>query len=1358
MAETKLVVTADVDGLVQQIDKAAESIEFFAKSGQNSINDIADAYDDLSEKQKRSFDASKTQFDRKLDQLKELEKEYEALRQKVKSGMDLTDEEAKRVKDINREYKNLKGSLMQTSRELRLLSGYFGKSASAANNLRSKIPQTTHNLSALDAVASSLGLSLKGIGITAVAGALTSFGQDMQQQIAILSAMTGSVDYATDAYRTLNEAYRNTKFDETNVMRWSKIMINMGYNAKEASKLIQIVSDATAALGGDDSKAERIVDVLNKIRQNAILTNEDLKRLQESGITGVQEALAKGMGTDVKTLYDKIRKGGIDGRQAFDILIDYMAKKYEGATNKAKDNVRDAVGDLTGNLKEIMRELGESLVRNLGLKKPIQSLAEFSDKFLKAIQRIKSGASGVSEAMDQMTGIDGSFDAATSSLSALIAGFVTFKQLRGLDKISKSVDNVGTSLVAVKDIVDNVGSSITDVKTLALGMAKGKQGALLSSALDASDKRAKDKLKAYLKNVKAYRNAQTALDAASSDAERSHWAQAVGQLEQLVGDDRQKLRDEMITRKSIKEEMGKIDSNLGISAAKTAESTAKTTTETVKAAAATDKLAQSSTNLNNVRNTLIVSEAMGAKSLEALNALIDVNLAKYDKVAQSIAAKRAATGDETIKLMSQGQVAANALSDSLSVAGAAYGNYNKSTSEATKGTKRFIESQNGWVRNAGSTRNIANDAGNAIKNYGKRMKNAGGITGAVKTVTMDTAAAVANMGSAVVNCGIAIKDFCAVRLAAAKTALITCFTNPVIAATVAVTALVAATVYGLAKVYDQAKKKKYYTMLEERIDTEGVDRNDPVIQDMLAKAKRQEEMDEAIDAANKEAAQMMEDYGKTIDARIDAARKAAEMAQLGTTPGTTTDTSPQGMSQDDYAAKMAAATQEAARYRLEQENKLAEARKAAEIAYAEKVVNLLEQLGAKDAAYNKKKILNNLKAEEEILKNTNAYNQTKLAAEQELSNKRLELSKSTDAKAREILEKEIKLADQKIKDLISNHKNDVIEIKIKAAVNQMDEDLNKAIEDRTKERTYKEDGRAGDILKSGEATYNQAQSNVLSNYSNQAQTLATANANGDGATIMSMGQMLGLSTEEIQARGQAVSDMYNVVSQALITATANEVDANNQAMTATTEHANAVRKLHDYVEDYKVSVGKDVGNMFAAWISGAKSASEALKDFASGLINNAVQIMAQWLGVYAILLACGSNPHLASKGASKAVLGIDGKKDGGLIVGPGSSRSDSIPTMLSNGEYVINARAVDAIGLSNLDAINRGYIPHFADGGLVGSANNTAPTPQNNSVTLNVSAIDSSSFEDFLRRGGLDKIKQAIYSDNRNFASNVGVF
>lgn len=1341
MAETKLVVTADVDGFVRQIDKAAESVEFFSKAGQTHIDEIADAYDELTEKQKRSFDASRSQFDRKVKQLQDLEKEYENLRAKVKSGMDLTDEEAKRLKDITREYKNLKGGLIQTQKELRLLSSYFSKNASAANNLRSKIPQTTHNLSALDAVASSLGLSLKGIGITAVAGALTSFGQDMQQQISILAAMTGSVEYATDAYRTLNAAYRNTNFDEASVMRWSKMLINMGYNANGAAKYIQIIADATAALGGDQSTAERLMDVLNKIRQNAILTNEDLKRLQESGLGGIKEALAKAMGTDVNTIFDKIRKGGIDGRQAFDIITKHMEQQYAGAMNKAKDNTRDAVGDLVGNVKEIGREIGESLVRGLNLKGLVQSLAEFTDKFLKMIQKIKSGSSGLSEAFDEMTGREGSFDAATSSLSALIAGFVTFRQLKGLDKISKSVDSVGTSLIAVKDIVDDVASG------------KAAKKLTLGAAIEASNKRIKEKIKAYRTNLEAFEQAKQALADAKANNDLDAARQLIPATSTVAGktsNAKKDLQDELITRQSLREQLAKLNGDTQL----LGTSTSKTTTETVKAAAATDNLAKATTNLSNARNGMIISDSMERSRLIELSGLLGTNGQKYKEAAQSASAAAKTQ-----------QVSMSAVGDALGVVGTAYGNMGNKSNEAAKGVKRLYENQNGWVRNAGSTRDVANDISNAVKNagksvadYGKKLKNTGGITSGIKTVTLDSAAAIANLGSAAISAGSSLKNVAANGLKNFGAAVVSCITNPVIAATIAIAALVYAAVQGVNRAMNQAKKKKYYTMLDERIDTEGVDRNDPVIKDMLEKAKRQEEMDEAIDAANKEAAQMMEDYGKTIDARIDAARKAAEMAQLGTTPGTTTDTSPKGMSQDDYTAKMAAATQEAARYRLEQENKLAEARKAAEIAYAEKVVSLLEQLGAKDAAYNKKKILNNLKAEEEILKNTNAYNQTKLAAEQELSNKRLELSKSTDAKAREILEKEIKLADQKIKDLISNHKNDVIEIKIKAAVNQMDEDLNKKIEDLGKERTYKEDGRAGEILKSGEAAYNQAQSNTLSNYSNQAQTLATANANGDATTIMSMGQMLGLGVEEIQARGQAVADMYNVVSQALVTATAAEVDSNNQALTATNEHANAVRKLHDYVEDYKVSVGKDVGAMFSAWITGAKSASEALKDFASGLISNAVQIMAQWLGVYAILLACGSNPHLASKGASKAVLGIDGKKDGGLIVGPGSSRSDSIPTMLSNGEYVINARAVDAIGLSNLDAINRGYIPHFADGGLVGDNNNAAPVNHNNSVSLNVNAIDSSSFEDFLRRGGLDKIKQAIYSDNRNFASNVGVF
>jgi TP901 family phage tail tape measure protein len=59
------------------------------------------------------------------------------------------------------------------------------------------------------------------------------------------------------------------------------------------------------------------------------------------------------------------------------------------------------------------------------------------------------------------------------------------------------------------------------------------------------------------------------------------------------------------------------------------------------------------------------------------------------------------------------------------------------------------------------------------------------------------------------------------------------------------------------------------------------------------------------------------------------------------------------------------------------------------------------------------------------------------------------------------------------------------------------------------------------------------------------------------------------------------------------------------------------------------------------------------------------------------------------------------KASGGHITGPGSGTSDSIPAMLSNGEYVIRANAVKKIGVNTLDKLNQADRLGFAAGGMV---------------------------------------------------------
>ena len=57
---------------------------------------------------------------------------------------------------------------------------------------------------------------------------------------------------------------------------------------------------------------------------------------------------------------------------------------------------------------------------------------------------------------------------------------------------------------------------------------------------------------------------------------------------------------------------------------------------------------------------------------------------------------------------------------------------------------------------------------------------------------------------------------------------------------------------------------------------------------------------------------------------------------------------------------------------------------------------------------------------------------------------------------------------------------------------------------------------------------------------------------------------------------------------------------------------------------------------------------------------------------------------------------VYGSATGGLITGPGTGTSDSIPRMLSNGEYVIRASAVSAYGVDFMNALNQQKVGAFS--------------------------------------------------------------
>jgi hypothetical protein len=84
----------------------------------------------------------------------------------------------------------------------------------------------------------------------------------------------------------------------------------------------------------------------------------------------------------------------------------------------------------------------------------------------------------------------------------------------------------------------------------------------------------------------------------------------------------------------------------------------------------------------------------------------------------------------------------------------------------------------------------------------------------------------------------------------------------------------------------------------------------------------------------------------------------------------------------------------------------------------------------------------------------------------------------------------------------------------------------------------------------------------------------------------------------------------------------------------------------------------------------------------------------------------------SSMGFSGAGMKAGGLRlaEGGHVRGPGTGTSDSIPAMLSSGEFVINAKST-AQHANLLQQINSGRIPQFAAGGIVEAGAPIMTTP-----------------------------------------------
>ena len=144
----------------------------------------------------------------------------------------------------------------------------------------------------------------------------------------------------------------------------------------------------------------------------------------------------------------------------------------------------------------------------------------------------------------------------------------------------------------------------------------------------------------------------------------------------------------------------------------------------------------------------------------------------------------------------------------------------------------------------------------------------------------------------------------------------------------------------------------------------------------------------------------------------------------------------------------------------------------------------------------------------------------------------------------------------------------------------------------------------------------------------------------------------------------------------------------------------AFKKVWDAVVDFVKGIPDKIVGFFGSIKDGIKDAFSGAIDGAKSVIKKGLNWIIEKINriINGFNSLTGKIPGLGDKLKIPEIPelangGFVGMAGGGRVAGRGTSMSDSIPAMLSNGEFVLRASAVKNLGVDNLTLMNEGETP-----------------------------------------------------------------
>jgi len=236
-----------------------------------------------------------------------------------------------------------------------------------------------------------LGAFTAALGAVGVAGVVTAGKLKMTERA--FETLTGSAEGAKQMLSDLRKLDDQSSLDFESLSKGAQRLLAFKFAAQDVVPILNVVGDASAALGKGAEGVERISLALAQIQAKGRAQGEELLQLAEAGINAY-DYLADYLGVSVPQLMKQIQKGAVDSTTAINAILLGMQNDYRGMMEKMANETPVVWDTIKSNFVQILASFGSELEKALGINKILQNIRDQLVDFKAAVEQV-----GINEAL-----------------------------------------------------------------------------------------------------------------------------------------------------------------------------------------------------------------------------------------------------------------------------------------------------------------------------------------------------------------------------------------------------------------------------------------------------------------------------------------------------------------------------------------------------------------------------------------------------------------------------------------------------------------------------------------------------------------------------------------------------------------------------------------------------------------------------------------------------------------------------------------------------------------------------------------------------------------------------------------------